>query len=540
MFAGTWTLIKLIFRRDRIKLPVWIVAIVASLVSMVPMLRNVYGDETSLATLHETFGTNPAGIFLTGPMDAPTLGGLMTIETVLWWGLAVAFMNTLFVVRHTRQNEEMGAQELLLSGRAHRASGLIAALVVALGANLLLAVGIGVGLILVEASWSAEQAWLFGLSMGSFGFAWSAVAAIVVQLVQSARSANGMLAAAIGGAFVLRGIGDFMGRTDASGLLQPEWPSLLSPFGWMQATRPLTFPEWWPLLLPLVFAVVAIPVAFFLLSKRDVGASILPSRKGRPHARAFLKTPLGLTWHLQRNVFLGWLAGVMIMVATIGVLVPEMTHIYESSESMKAMIVAMGGEGAMVPSFLSAMLSMIALMVIGYVVHALGRLRAEESSGHLENLLATRMSRMSWIAWHSAIALAGGIFMLVASGMALAVSVNIASDFTADTMEYTLAGISYIPSLLLFIGGYIVLFGVIPRLSSVLMWLYFGFVVFMAWLAPMLRLEQWVMDISPLSHIAAAPAEDIKVVPLLVIGCLGLMLAVVGVVAWRNRNLLEQ
>lgn len=540
MFAGTWTFVKLILRRDRIKLPIWVVSITAFLLAMIPLLRDVYGDTASLATLYQSFGTNPAGLFLTGPMDAPTFGGLMTIETVLWWGLAVAFMNTLLVIRHTRQNEEIGAQELILSGQVYRSAGLRAVLIIAFLANLIMTLGLGWGMSVMENSWGTNGAWLYALAMGLFGFVWAAIAALVAQLVESTRSANGMLAGLIGAAFIARGIGDFMGTTDANSLVQPMWLSWLSPFGWMQATRSLTFPEWWPLLVPVAFVAVAIPTAFWLLGRRDVGAGLLPDRKGHARATRWLKTPLGLTWYLQKNIFIGWLVGVLAMAVTIGVLIPEMSHVYESSENTKAFIEAMGGTGAMIPAFLSAMLSIIALMVLAYAVQGMGKLRSEESSGHLESLLATRFSRLKWLTLHSAVVTGGGAFMLALSSASLALCVNLASDISVSVWEYTWAGLSYVPALLLFVGLYVLLFGVVPRAVGLILWVLYGFTAFMSWLGPLLRLDQWIMNLSPLSHLAAAPAETVLVAPLLIMLTASLMMLLLGSTYWRHRNLIER
>ena len=50
--AGFWTLTRLILRRDRVKLPIWIGSIVLSLLAMVPMLKDIYGSGESLAVLH--------------------------------------------------------------------------------------------------------------------------------------------------------------------------------------------------------------------------------------------------------------------------------------------------------------------------------------------------------------------------------------------------------------------------------------------------------------------------------------------------------
>lgn len=535
MFAGTKALVGLILRRDRIKLPVWIVGIVASLLSVVPVLRETYGDQASWTALYQSLSSNAAGLFLTGPMDSATFGGVVTIETLLWWGLAVAFMNTLLIVRHTRLNEEMGAQELLLAGQVHRGAGLLSALSVAFVADMAIAVGIGAGLALMEPTWGAG-AWLYGLAIGIFGFVWAVIAGIVVQLVESARSANGMLAGLIGIAFAIRGVGDFMSNIGADGLLQPAWMSWFSPFGWMQATRGLTAPEWWPLAIPVVFVVVAIPVAFWLLSKRDVGAGILPARKGRARASAFLQTPLGLTWKLQKNIFVGWMAGSLATVMTISVLLPEMSHVYESSESTRALIEAMGGTGAMIPAFLSVMLAIIAVMVLAYVVQGLSKLSSEESSGHLENLLVLRLARVKWLSLHTLVVLVGGAIMLMISGATLAIAVNTGTDTTASVWSYIIAGLSYFPVLLLFAGLYIVLFGLLPRVVGVVVWVLFGYVAFMSWLGPLFKLEQWIMDLSPLSHVAPAPAQDIVLGPLVVMTCIALILLTIGIAAFRVRD----
>ena len=81
--AGLWTMIRLILRRDRVKLPLWIGGIVVTLVAMIPLLRNVYGDAASLAGVYAGISSNPAGLFMTGPMDGPTFSAFMTIETLL-------------------------------------------------------------------------------------------------------------------------------------------------------------------------------------------------------------------------------------------------------------------------------------------------------------------------------------------------------------------------------------------------------------------------------------------------------------------------
>lgn len=535
--AGLWTSIRLILRRDRIKLPVWIIGFVGLLLLMIPLLQDVYGDEESLQTMFATFGANPAGLFMTGPMDSPTFGAFMTIETLLWWGMAIAFLNTLLVVRHTRHNEEIGAQELLLSGQMHRGTSLVAALIVALGVNIIIAIAVAVGMGLMDAPWGAEQSWLYAVAMGSFGLVWAAIAAVVVQLVENGRSANGMLAGLIGLGFIIRGMGDFLGTADGGGIHQPAWMSHLVPFGWLQATRPLTHPEWAPLLISVGVAILMIGAAFVLLSRRDVGAGLLPSRRGKARASSLRKTPLGLTLYLQKNVFIGWFVAVMVLVGTIGVLVPQMSDIYNESDSMREMIQAIGGVGELIPSFMSAMLSIMSMMVFGYVIHGATKIRAEESSGRLESVLATKLTRIKWIGLHVATVLVGAAIMLGMMGLVLALCVNSLSDFSVDIGRYTIAGLSYVPIAVAFMGLYLGLFGLAPRIAGGVSWVYYGFVFFALWLGPIVQLDQTVMNVSMMEHISAPPAEDILWKPLVAIGAIAIGLCIAGFALFHRRDI---
>ncbi len=537
--TGTWNLVKLILRRDRVKLPIWILSIVGILLYMIPILKATYATPETLNELYQTFTAVPAGLFLTGPMDSATFGALFSIETVLWWGLVIAFMNTLFIVRHTRQNEEMGAQELILSGRVHRSSGLTAALIVALLMNVVMALLIGVGMATMYEGWGDGSVWLYAAGFAAFGFAWACIAAVLVQLFESARSANATAAILIGVAFMLRGIGDFLGTHLANGAVQAAWPSMLSPFGWIQATRSLTLPDWSPLLIPLIFSVVMISVAFVLQNIRDEGRGILPSRAGRARAGKFLKTPLGLTIYLQKNIFVGWLAGALALVAIIGALVPQMSKVYDSSPELAQMIAAMGGDGALIPTFLSAMLMITMLMILAYTLQALGRARAEEASGHLENLLATRLSRMKWLSLHLGVAVIGAAIMLALSGLVMALCVNLLSDWSVDVGEYVLAGLSYWPLAVLLAGLYVALFGLWPRAAGPTLWIFFGFIAFMSWLGPLLQIDQWVMDLSPLTHMASTPTEAVKWMPLFVMSAVAIVATIAGFASWRRRNLTQ-
>lgn len=539
--AGTRRLARLALRRDRVKLPIWIIAIVGLLAMMLPALTETYSSPEMRETYYATISTSAIGKLFAGNVDSPAFGAIVTAETMLYVGLAIAFMNVLLIVRHTRHNEELGSSELLQSARVGRFSALTSALLLALAANTVVAVGLALVLGGHEEI-TQSQAWLYGIGQGMLGISFAAIAAVTAQLSGSARGASSMGAIVIGAAFLLRGVGDVLANTGADGLSRPLWPSWLSPFGWLQAARPLTEQHWWALLLPVVFSVFALAAAYSLLTRRDVGSGILPARAGAPRASAALLTAssLGLAVRLQKGVFIGWLIGAAVTAAVTGGMVHEVLGFVEESDVMREYVAALGGEGSFTDIFLSAMLAMIAMIVIAYVVQSMQRVRSEEVRGYAESLLATALGRKKWVLSHVLVVSVGSLIILVVSGLVTAASAGIAGGIPLTEWglgSYALAALSYLPALLLFAGLAVFIFGLLPKATLLVTWLAFTYVIFIGQFGALLKLPDSFLNATPFAHIAAAPAAGVVWKPLFILTALALGLLVVGLAAFRRRDI---
>ncbi len=77
-----------------------------------------------------------------------------------------------------------------------------------------------------------------GLVFATVGLVFAGTAAVAAQVVETARGADGLAVAALGGAFALRAIGD----------AGAHWLSWLSPLGWGQLVRAYAGERWWLLL----------------------------------------------------------------------------------------------------------------------------------------------------------------------------------------------------------------------------------------------------------------------------------------------------
>ena len=104
---GLRTLIKLAAHRDRIMLPVWIYALLATVGSTAYSLKKLYPAQSDRDKLAASVGTNPSLRALYGPLyDTHSLGALTAWRTLGFGGLLIGIMVVLLITRHTRSEEE--------------------------------------------------------------------------------------------------------------------------------------------------------------------------------------------------------------------------------------------------------------------------------------------------------------------------------------------------------------------------------------------------------------------------------------------------
>ena len=128
--TGTHHLVRLILRRDRIRLPLWILGITALTAVSAQSVLALYDTPAKRAGYAVTVDSSGAGKMMNGiPYDVNTLGGITSYETTSTATLLVALMVMFLVVRHTRAEEESGRAELLratVTGR-HAATAAVGA-----------------------------------------------------------------------------------------------------------------------------------------------------------------------------------------------------------------------------------------------------------------------------------------------------------------------------------------------------------------------------------------------------------------------------
>jgi len=531
--TGTQRLLRLALRRDRFVLAFWVLGLTLFLFGTTHM--SVVGLPTHRDVVTETrfMATNP-GMRLMSLSAGASVGAYAMSRSYLTVAVLAAVMSVLCVVRHTRQNEETGRDELLRAGVVGPAAGVAAAVVVALAADLALAPLLALAMIANGQPVAGSLA--AGAAVAAVGVAFTSLAALTSQLASSARGASGLGLAGVAVAFALSGLGNTLGHVDASGLVATSvWPTWLSPLGWGFELRPFGGDHWWVLALPAALAAALIAVAVRYAARRDLGRGVLAVRAGRAAASPRLRGPFGLAWRLQRNAFVAWLVTVIgfgLIFGSVSGSAGAMTG------SMRQWYLRMGGTSRLLDAFFTSMIELAGMLVAIYVVQVLLRLREEESRGRLEPVLAGAVGRSRWVASQLASAGLGATVLLASFAVAMAVAAGPAVGGTVDLLrELTVAALAQMPAVLVVAGVVLAVFALLPRRAVVASWLLVGAAILASPVfGASLRLPQWVVDLSPFAH-QKAPALAVGHGALVVLLTVAAALCAAGFGAFRRRDL---
>ncbi|GAA4797071.1 ABC transporter permease [Streptomyces ziwulingensis] len=516
--AGTGTLLRLALRRDRVLIPVWVGVNALLVLSMPSTLENLYGTAAERADLLRQVGGNASLRAMIGPVLGDSLGALTAWRAGVYAGALAAVAGLLVVVRHTRDEEESGRQELVSAGVVGRRAPLTAALLTAAVTQAVTALLVAGGL----AGLGTGGAMALGLGIAGVGMVFATAAAIVAQFTESARLARGVTAAVLGAAFVLRAAGD-SAVDDGTSVL--TW---LSPLGWLENVRPFATERWWVLLLFAGVTVAQGAVAYALAGRRDVGMSFLPGRPGPAEGR--LGTAGALAWRLQRGGVLGWSTGFLLAGVVFGAMTEGAADLVGDNDGTREIFQRLGGRSGLTDTFLTAMAGMLGLVAALFVVASVLRLHGEETSGRAEPVLAGAVGWWRWAGGHLAVAFGGSLLIMLLGGLGLGLG------YGADHGRVLASCLVQLPAVWVVGGVAVLLYGLVPRAAPVA-WAVAGAVLLIGWVGPALDVPRAVLDLSPFGHLPKIPGEEMNWPPVLTLTAVAAALVAGGLAGLRRRDL---
>lgn len=534
-FTGTMRLVRLAVRRDRVTLPAWILGMSAFLAATTAMFEDSYAKHPALLVPDTRVVVENPGMRVLGLVTGPTVGGYTLHRDALTLAVLAALMSVLAVVRHTRQAEELGREEMLGSGVVGRYASLTAAVTVALAANVLLAVMLALGM--VVSGQPAGGALVAGASIALVGVVFTGVAAVTSQLVSTTRAASGLAGAVLAVSFMLAALGNMLGTVDSAALrVTSAWPAWLSPIGWSQQMRPFADNVWWPVALAALAVAALSWLAATLAGRRDVGRGIWPERRGAAHARPALLSPPGLVWRLQRGALAGWMVGLIGFGLVFGALSEQIQGMKGASTEWYE---SFGGDVDLLGAYWASMMQMAGMAVGAYVVTLLLRLRHDEAQGILEPVLATAVSRTRWLGAYAVNAAVGATMLLLGFALAMGLTGGLVLGGTGPLLgDLVGAALVQLPAIGALGAASALAVTLVPRFSVGLSWVLVVASIFVGpMFGPSMGLPAWLQNLSPFTHVPNAPAEAVSLPPILGLALVCLLVATVATLLIRHRNL---
>lgn len=527
-FANTKTLARFILRRDRVRAPIWILALVGISVILALSFPGLYPAGPERDILAETM-KNPAMTSMLGPgygLDDYHMGAVMAHQMMLFSAVAVAIMNILLAIRHTRADEEAGRIEVICSLPVGKLANAAATFFVLVLVNLILALTMGMALaVLGIEGMDLAGSLLYGAVLGITGVIFASVTILIAQLTETSRGAMGLSFAFMGLSYLLRAIGD----------LRREVLSLLSPLGLVLRTQVYVNNYWWPILVLAAASGLVVLVAFRINLNRDLEAGVIAARPGPSRASRFLLSPLGLTLRLQKTAIISWMIGMFVLGVSYGSVFGDIDAFFQTSDLFELLLPTTEGF-SLIDKFTSTLLAVLTMIGMVPVLLTILKLRSEEKANRLEHLLARAMPRKTIMGSYMLVAVLLAIVVQVLSVLGLwsAAAAVLEDPFSLGTT--LLGGLSYLPVMWIMVGLAACLIAFAPKRTS-LIWLYLGYTFFVIYFGGLLQVPEWIVKLTPFGFVPDVPLETMSL-PLtssLLVVAIGL--ALLGLKGYQKRDI---
>lgn len=495
-----------------------------------------YKTPQAREALTRSLANNPGINALIGtPHDVGTINGYANWVVLGTISLLASVWALLLATKYFRGDEEAGRTELLLTGRttARQAAintfvGLSASLVFmyALVAVIFIGVGRAQGV-----GYNTQNALFFALSSVCAAAVFLSVGAFTSQLMPTRTRASTMAAVVFGISFILRAIAD---STSAHWLLD------ISPLGWVERLQPLigSKPIW---LLPIFgVSLVLVLATVWLAGRRDLGESVFADHDTAKPRTRLLNSPSGVAFRLTRTATIGWFVAIFAMAVLYGSLTKTIVQAIGGAQTRgvhKALDkITHASHISIATVFLGAMFLIMMAVVMAYVASATGKVREEEANGFVDNFLVQPVGRLQWLGGR---VLVITVFsLIICLGVSLGFWVGVASVHLGIPIHLLLeAGANMAAPVLFTLGASVLALGFIPRLTTVVAYSVLGWSLLITLIASGTNISHWVLDTSVLHQVTLAPAQNPNWTVNAVLVGLGIVLCLLGMWRFNNRDL---
>lgn len=525
-FYQTSKLFYFYVKRNSKKMILWVVLLTALTLMIPPAFESMYPSQSKMSPIIE-MSKNPAMQAMLGPADFEhvNIGVLFTHEMTLFTAIMVAIMNILIVSRGTRGDEEDGRIIILTALPIGKQAPLMGHLLQTLLLNVSLMILLTLGLTLLSVDGiDLVGAFLYSSALGVFGIMFAALTMLVAQFVSSSSETTGVSIALLLIMYLVRAFGDVANET----------LSMFSPMGWLSRTYAFSEDYWWPVWCILGITVIFVISAFVLNGLRDIEAKLLPQKKGKQHAKSYMKSPLGLQIKLQKMSFIYFAIGLFILGLSYGSIFGNLDDFFKDNPLLLSMLENPNGD--YVKQFLPQLMLVMAIISTVPTLLALFKIKKSIDKGYAMLVLANPISRIKYLLSFLIISVVNAVVMIFVAGLGLYAGQFYSMDTPLDFDMVIQSAIVYIPAILSFVGIGTVVIGWGIKLTT-LVYAYLAYTFLVNYLGTLLNVKDWMKDITPFEHIPSLPIDDFTSGPIITLLLIFIILCVIGVIGFNRKDI---
>lgn len=529
LFYNTGSIIGFILKKDKIKILIWIIALIAYAVGFVPVFQGILDTSSNPQVLVDTM-KNPAMIAMVGPVfveDSYTIGSIYANYMMVFSALIAGAMNIFIVSSNTRKDEELGRTELLRALPVGRLSNLSASLTIAFFANLILLLATAIGMYFISPDIYLKGAIIFSAGIYGYGFLFACIVSLLGEIFTNNRAVMGAGFFLLFLSYILRAVGD----------VSMEALSLVSPLGLVTRTENFVNDYIWPFWILLLEIILVALLSFFFAKNRDLGSGLIPERKGKSSASVFLSGIKTFAFRINRSGFLIWALVIFIFSGMYGSVFGDLENYINSSDLLKNMFNVQGVH-SLTEQFISLLMVIMAIITTIPSLAFLHRIISEEHKGLSEEILTKPVSRYEYLFSFFIISICTAFILqvLVALGFWSVGRIYLENIPTLEI--FIKAALLYVPAIWLMIGVSTFLIGITPRFA----WLNYIFLCYnfvIVYLGDMLDFPDILGDLTPFGNVVSYPLEEITWGASILMTVLFILLSAAGFIGYRKRDLMN-
>jgi ABC-2 type transport system permease protein len=496
-----------------------------------------YPDQHSRDMLIKSFGSTPALGFMTGESKNIAQPASYAIyKSIALTTLIVAVWGLMTTTRLLRGQEEDGRLEPIVAGRTTKTSATVHILIgyaYSLGLSFLITwLAIGALGADPKVNLSFGNAGLLALGVFLPGMFFASLGVLTSQLALTRGRAVAYGLGLLLFFFSIRGAANSVS----------DWNNLkaYSPFGWTDLLNPVLGPNTWWILPTIIFSVVAIPLALYFASRRDLGESILPqSDIAKPH---YYLLGSDLDYSIRQNIwpFVWWTIGTIAYAGLLASIAKVGADALSSSPAFTKVIGSLGGNyNDLVIAFLGFGGVFTALILLVMSAVAIGSIRNQEAKLYLDNILVQPVRRSAWLAKRISIIVSMAMIISLVTGYAIW-QIATAQGVSLDLGLVLQNSIVLTGSVILLVGLGALLYGLLPRFAAIIMYVAIVWAFVADILKALFSLNDAIDKTSLLHYVSFAPTKTPDWTTFAWLVVIGFIAGTLGIIAFVKRDIVNE